>query len=110
MSKNWDLKPGDIVTSYFKGVYEVIKAVPRYKSKRGYHYYEHEENENSVERVGDIVTLRQIYTGELKPYKGKVTRQCDSGYCSKVSGIALEQIKDLERKIEFYKQFIPRDE
>ena len=110
MSKNWDLKPGDIVTSYYKGVYEVINVQPIYKSKRGWVYEEHEVNENSLERFGDLVTVKQIYTGELKPYKGKVNRQCDSCFCSKISDIALEQIKDLERKIEFYKQFIPKDE
>lgn len=99
MSKNWDLKPGDITTAYNKGVYEVISVQPRWK-----------ENEYSLDRIGDLVTLKRIYSGELKPINSKVNNACDSSYCTKISDIAVQQIKELERKIEFYKQFIPKNE
>ena len=105
MSKNWDLKPGDITTAYNKGVYEVISVQPRWISKRGYHEYEY-----SLDRIGDLVTLKRIYSGELKPINSKVNDACDSSYCTKISDIAVQQIKELERKIEFYKQFIPKNE
>ena len=110
MSKNWDLKPGDITTAYNKGVYEVISVQPRWNSKRGNYQDEHEENEYSLDRIGDLVTLKRIYSGELKPINSKVNDACDSSYCTKISDIAAKQIKELERKIEFYKQFIPKDE
>lgn len=110
MSKNWNLKPGDIITAYGVGIFEVVEIQPRWNSKRGYAQYEHEENENSLDRIGDLITHRKIYDGQLKPIKSKTIGQCDSFYCNKISDIAIEQIKDLERKIEFYKQFIPKDE
>ena len=110
MSKNWELKPGDIVTAYGVGIFEVIEVLPRWNSKRGWNKYEHEENENSLNRIGDLITHRKLYDGQLKPIKAKTLNQCDSTFCTKISNIAVEQIKDLERRIEFYKQFIIKDE
>jgi len=110
MPRNLDLKPGDITTAYWKGIYVVVSVQPRWNSKRGWGYLEHEENENSLERIGDLVTLRQLHTGELKPIKTTTNKSCDSAFCTKISDLAVEQVKDLERKIEFYKQFIPKDE
>lgn len=57
MSKNWDLKPGDITTAYNKGVYEVISVQPRWHSKRCYYDYEHEENEYSLDRIGMLLYM-----------------------------------------------------
>jgi hypothetical protein len=108
MAKNLNLKPRGIVTVYTSGVFEVVKIQLRYASKHG--TCEYEENENSLHRIGDLITYKKLYDGNLKPVRSKTFNQCDSAFCVKISDTALEQIEELERKIEFYKQFIPKNE
>ena len=102
---NNKLVVGDIVTSYYKGIYKVVEVRQRWRSQ-DYKRYSTEFTEATPTRINDLIRIVQIYNSELKPVKSKVVKQCDALYCKKISDIASQQVLDLERKIEFYKQFL----
>lgn len=105
------MKVGDLVTSYWKGFYEIVKIERRWEYKLGEtecyrrsHCLTEYDPETCGKEMRPTFFLTQRYTAEGKPVKGKVTRACDSSWCHLVENFIPNEIKRLEAIIENLKK------
>lgn len=86
------LKVGDIVTSYYNGIWKIIK-IGECRLIRGY---------NSRYRAAPLVTLEKMYTRRHKKVKNKIIKICDITWCTKLSEEQVKLIEEFNNK--FYKE------
>lgn len=79
---------GDIITTYHKGYWRLVKINRRYLTKRDLEMY-HEAGEYKYKKVGDeyspIFVYEQVMTDSLKPVTRKSQKECDASFCQKVT-------------------------
>jgi len=105
------MKVGDLVTSYWKGFYEIVKIERRWKNngrttehgRRSYCFTEYDPV-TCGEEMSPLLHIIQKYNEEGIPIKGKAVRFCDSYYCQLAEMFIPKKIEKLQTIIENLKQ------
>jgi len=73
------IKVGDLITTYWKGYFELVRIIPRYKiDNLSFPIYEYREGAKPYRPVFVFV---QKYNSDGKPHESKVERECDARHC-----------------------------
>lgn len=78
----WDdeLVPGDLITTYYSGIYRFVKSEPRGQN-------------------GELCPLfhfLQVYTADGRPRKAKKTQICDASFCRRYTSWIEKEIQKHE--------------
>lgn len=102
-----EIKIGDLITTYWKGFYEVTRIERRWENKKGETYYERYANCLSVydpETCGDEINplyhFIQKYSSEGKPVKLKTIKSCDTQFCKLAKDFIPIETKRLQNIID----------
>ncbi len=93
------LKPGDIITTYYKGFYRLDRIEARFLDKQmlSYSIYNHC-------KVGDeyssVFHFTKIADANCKEVKTKKTNSCDAYHCRLAKDFINEQKQELERQLK----------
>lgn len=101
-----DLRIGDIVTGYRKGIYRITEIIPRFYTHEYFKYSSYEQVEPDiykrknapydVKRVGDeyepLIKLRCIATQTYKPVNDNREYHCSASYCVPLDSAAIADI------------------
>lgn len=105
------MKVGDLVTSYWKGFYEIVKIERRWENKdkttphgRSSYCFTEYDPETCGKEMRPLLFLTQRYTAEGTLIRGKAIRTCDSSYCHLAENYIPNEIKRLETIIENLKK------
>lgn len=104
------MKKGDLVTSCYKGLYEIIDITKRWENKnyempfeRRAYCYQEVETSHCGEEMSSLVTIRQRYSDTGKPVKTTRNRTCDIGFCKPASEFINEKTLSLEEELTRFK-------
>lgn len=93
-----DLKPGDLIWAYHKGIHEVIAIERRF----------HEANSsygNEGEEYNSLISYKQRFDGAGNPKQGRKEKRCDAAFCVKVTEETIaEKEQELQAQISRWKE------
>lgn len=94
-----NFKPGDKVSAYWKGYYEVIDIKRRYMNSNNSMDIGFIDKSGFVE-ISPLVYLKQIYDSNGKPIKSPIVKTCDQAFLKDADSHIKDRIINLEKKIE----------
>jgi hypothetical protein len=102
------MKIGDLVTSYWKGFYEIVKIERRWrnKTKEGEYYQQAyciqgEHTEDCGEEMNSLIHVVQLYKEDGAAIKrSKTIRVCDSAFCKPAKEVISSFIEYHKKSID----------
>lgn len=94
-----NFKPGDKVSAYWKGYYEVIDIKRRYMNSNNSMDIGFIDKSGFVE-ISPLVYLKQIYKSNGTPTKSSIIKTCDQAFLQYADTHIKNRITDLEKEIE----------
>jgi len=91
------MKIGDIVTSFWKGYWEIVAIDTEYYKKHGGHY-----------EGRALIHVKKVYDDNGKPVNSKQIKACDSAWCKSAKLHIDNVVIDLENKIKSLKELKSR--
>jgi hypothetical protein len=90
---------GDIITTYHKGYWRLIKINRRYYTEDDINRFGKESHQSYYgKKIGDeyspIFVYEHVMTENFKLAKKKNIQSCDAEYCKKVTKDTIEKMKD----------------
>jgi len=95
------IKVGDLITSYWKGYFKLVKIIPRYKIDE--FPYVTEEYDEGLESHSPIFVFMQKYKADGRAFNGKQQRMCDAVYCELAKNAVEKQllmISEIKSRLE----------
>lgn len=83
-----DLKPGDLVKTYHKGVWKVTSVVRRFKTPTG----GFSTDPTAGPEMNALIKYDKVLNAKGKPAKGR--NNCDAGFCEKLTKKAILDNRD----------------
>jgi len=98
-----DIKVGDLITSYHKGIHKVTKIVPRFHTSSTALY---SGNTGLIGKEYESqIYYNQVADAKGNPRKGR-ERSCDATYCKLAIVDLREQVKELHETISRLEEII----
>lgn len=102
---NNNIKVGDLITAYWKGLYEVVKIERRWKNKtkvdQGEHWmcayaiHENYDDKTCGEELPPLVHVIQKYSSKGKPVKSTEIEVCSLEFCKPAKEFLRKELKHL---------------
>lgn len=91
-----DLKPGDLVYTYHKGVWRVTDVLRRFKVQNPHTIlgYSTSSDPAAGPEMNAIIIYEKVLDGKNNPPKGSVRQNCDAKFCTKLDKQSIIQERD----------------
>ena len=97
------MKVGDLITTYFKGFYELVRIERRWEYRLGTTLYQKQANCKSIydpetcgEEMSPLFYFKQKYSAEGKPVNIKTIKCCSASFCKPAQQFIKEEIVRLQ--------------
>lgn len=95
------LKPGDLITAYHKGIWEVVSVERRYYTET---LLLGTKDKNLGDEYSPLIHYKSVLDSKFRPAKNQKPQSCDIQYCTKIDDrYCMEQIKNCLEQIAVLK-------
>lgn len=103
----YNLQVGDLVTSYYDGVWEIITIDQRWEHKvNRLDYAMGDKPSDDYKEYSPLVTIQEKYNSDgVKPKKARV-KQCDIQFCKPYKEEVEKWINTMEKRIKALKKIL----